>query len=210
MKSPIILVYYDQMNTSFKLLKSVVETIQANGLKVEMEELEDNDTYFYIVTYTNNWSKVTESKKLKKENPQQDEAVNSFFNQMDKYMDSKGTDMEALKGIENTANDVYKFRPEFTDMRYGDMYRALSKEYVRENKLTEALVRKLNKITDLTNIVLILNFICHFIHISHYMKVGIVIKNEALREDEKYLRLLYQLKDKLRYGLSFPFQIKQS
>ena len=148
MKSPIILVHYDQMNTSFKLLKSVVETIENNGLKVEMEELEDNDTYFYIVTYTNNWSKVTESKKLKKENPQQDEAVNSFFNQMDKYMDSKGTDMEALKGIENTANDVYKFRPEFTDMRYGDMYRALSKEYVRENKLTEALVRKLNKITE--------------------------------------------------------------
>ena len=148
MKSPIILVHYDQMNTSFKLLKSVVETIENNGLKVEMDELEDNDTYFYIVTYTNNWSKVTESKKLKKENPQQDEAVNSFFNQMDKYMDSKGTDMEALKGIENTANNVYKFRPEFADMRYGDMYRALSKEYVRENKLTEALVRKLNKITE--------------------------------------------------------------
>lgn len=148
MKSPIILVHYDQMNTSFKLLKSVVETIENNGLKVEMEELEDNDTYFYIVTYTNNWSKVTESKKLKKENPQQDNAVNSFFNQMDKYMDSKGTDMEALKGIETTANDVYKFRPEFADMRYGDMYRALSKEYVRENKLTEALVRKLNKITE--------------------------------------------------------------
>lgn len=147
-ESPIILVKYDQENTSFKLLKSVVETIQANGVKVEIDELEDNDTYFYIVTYTNNWSKVTESKKLKKENPQQDEAVNSFFNQMDKYMDSKGTDMEALKGIENTANDVYKFRPEFTDMRYGDMYRALSKEYVRENKLTEALVRKLNKITE--------------------------------------------------------------
>ena len=148
MKSPIILVHYDQMNTSFKLLKSVVETIENNGLKVEMDELEDNDTYFYIVTYTNNWSKVTESKELKKENPQQDEAVNSFFNQMDKYMDSKGTDMEALKGIENTANNVYKFRPEFADMRYGDMYRALSKEYVRENKLTEALVRKLNKITE--------------------------------------------------------------
>lgn len=148
MKSPIILVNYEQTNTNLKLLRTVIDTIQANGLKVEMEELEDNDTYFYIVTYTNNWSKVTESKKLKKENPQQDEAVNSFFNQMDKYMDSKGTDMEALKGIENTANDVYKFRPEFTDMRYGDMYRALSKEYVRENKLTEALVRKLNKITE--------------------------------------------------------------
>lgn len=148
MKSPIILVNYEQTNTNLKLLRTVIDTIQANGLKVEMEELEDNDTYFYIVTYTNNWSKVTESKKLKKENPQQDEAVNSFFNQMDKYMDSKGTDMEALKGIENTANDVYKFRPEFTDMRYGDMYRALSKEYVRENKLTEALVRKLNKVTE--------------------------------------------------------------
>lgn len=148
MKSPIILVHYDQMNTSFKLLKSVVETIENNGLKVEMDELEDNDTYFYIVTYTNNWSKVTESKKLKKENPQQDEAVNSFFNQMDKYMNSKGTDMDALKGIESTANNVYKFRPEFADMRYGDMYRALSKEYVRENKLTEVLVRKLNKITE--------------------------------------------------------------
>ena len=145
-KSPIILVGYDQMNTSFKLLKSVVETIENNGLVVEMDELEDNDTYFYIVTYKNNWSKVTESKKLKKENPQQDNAVNSFFNQMDKYMDSKGTDMEALKGIETTANDVYKFRPEFADMRYGDMYRALSKEYVKENKLTEAQIQSLNKI----------------------------------------------------------------
>lgn len=86
---------------------------------------------------------VKESKELKKESPT-DDAVNSFFNQMDKYMDSKGTDMEALKGIETTANDLAQLRPEFTDMRYGDIYRALSKEYKTESKLTEAQIDNLN------------------------------------------------------------------
>lgn len=90
-----------------------------------------------------NKSSVEESKKLKKESPT-DDAVNSFFNQMDKYMDSKGTDMEALKGIETTANDLAQLRPEFTDMRYGDIYRALSKEYKTESKLTEAQIDNLN------------------------------------------------------------------
>ena len=90
-----------------------------------------------------NKSSENESKELKKESPT-DDAVNSFFNQMDKYMDSKGTDMEALKGIETTANDLAQLRPEFTDMRYGDIYRALSKEYKTESKLTEAQIDNLN------------------------------------------------------------------
>ena len=52
--------------------------------------------------------------------------------------------MEALKGIETTANDLAQLRPEFTDMRYGDIYRALSKEYKTESKLTEAQIDNLN------------------------------------------------------------------
>lgn len=65
--SPIIIVNYDQINTSFALLKSVVNVIESNGLVVEMEELEDNDTYFYIVTYKNNWNNqevITEAEEV--------------------------------------------------------------------------------------------------------------------------------------------------
>lgn len=94
---------------------------------------------------------VKESKELKKESPT-DDAVYSFFDQMDKYMDSKGTDMEALKGIETTANNLAQLRPEFTDMRYGDIYRALSKEYKTESKLTEAQINNLNTLYEVFKI----------------------------------------------------------
>ena len=35
--------------------KEIFDTIQKHGIKIEFEEFEDNDTYFYIVSYSNNW-----------------------------------------------------------------------------------------------------------------------------------------------------------
>lgn len=128
-----------------------VEMIQhfIDDISMEEDETDDEEIISTSKDLVNrlkkllNKSSENESKKLKKESPT-DDAVNSFFNQMDKYMDSKGTDMEALKGIETTANDLAQLRPEFTDMRYGDIYRALSKEYKTESKLTEAQIDNLN------------------------------------------------------------------
>ncbi len=104
-------------------------------LKDAKKYIDDNNLESY--------KKKQENKNIKIESPI-DDVVHSFIGQMNKYMDSKGTDGEALKGIETTANDLAQLRPEFTDMRYGDIYRALSKEYKTESKLTEAQIDNLN------------------------------------------------------------------
>ena len=150
----------DNTNKQFQIINGQVMTTDSKTKKMSKKQIRDKAQQLYDNGYTEydgygsvakGVDKKTESKKLKKESPT-DDAVYSFFDQMDKYMDSKGTDMEALKGIESTANNVYKFRPEFTDMRYGDMYRALSKEYVRENKLTEAQIDNLNTLYEVFKI----------------------------------------------------------
>ena len=62
--APIILVDYDipfdiEVGQWFKeknkLKGQVIDIIENNGVKVEREEFEDNDTYFYIVSYHTNW-----------------------------------------------------------------------------------------------------------------------------------------------------------
>ena len=88
---------------------------------------------------------LTESKSLKRESPQ-DEIVQSFFNHMNDYVDSKGTSGSALRGLEDTAKDLSKYRPEFIGMRYGDIYRALQSEYKTESKLTEKQLNILNEV----------------------------------------------------------------
>ena len=64
LKSIIILIDYEIPNNLqsiqyFKELeqtkKEIFNIIQKYGIKIEFEEFEDNDTYFYIVSYSNNW-----------------------------------------------------------------------------------------------------------------------------------------------------------
>ena len=131
-------------NNDVEMIQHFIDDISMEEDEIDDEEItsKSKDLVSRLKKLLNK-SSENESKKLKKESPT-DDAVNSFFNQMDKYMDSKGTDMEALKGIETTANDLAQLRPEFTDMRYGDIYRALSKEYKTESKLTEAQIDNLN------------------------------------------------------------------
>ena len=150
----------DNTNKQFQIINGQVMTTDSKTKKMSKKQIRDKAQQLYDNGYTEydgygsvakGVDKKTESKKLKKESPT-DDAVYSFFDQMDKYMDSKGTDMEALKGIETTANNLAQLRPEFTDMRYGDIYRALSKEYVRENKLTEAQIDNLNTLCEVFKI----------------------------------------------------------
>lgn len=70
---PITLVSYDIPNTEVttrnylaikKDLKTqVLDVMKNNGVNVELEEFEDNDTYFYIVAYSTNWDKVVKEEK---------------------------------------------------------------------------------------------------------------------------------------------------
>lgn len=39
--------YYNEVNN---LKKTIIEILQANNYRIELEEFEDNDTYFYVVT----------------------------------------------------------------------------------------------------------------------------------------------------------------
>lgn len=61
---PITLVYFDIKEDGPKyfdekeiLLNRILNTMEINGVNVELDELEDNDTYFYIVAYSTNWDK---------------------------------------------------------------------------------------------------------------------------------------------------------
>lgn len=61
---PITLVYFDIKEDGPKyfdekeiLLNRILNTMEINGVNVELDELEDNDTYFYIVAYSTNWGK---------------------------------------------------------------------------------------------------------------------------------------------------------
>lgn len=150
----------DNTNKQFQIINGQVMTTDSKTKKMSKKQIRDKAQQLYDNGYTEydgygsvakGVDKKTESKKLKKESPT-DDAVYSFFDQMDKYMDSKGTDMEALKGIETTANNLAQLRPEFTDMRYGDIYRALSKEYKTESKLTEAQINNLNTLYEVFKI----------------------------------------------------------
>lgn len=76
MNAPIILVDYDipfdievgqWFKEKSKLKKSVIQVIEGNGVKVELEEFEDNDTYFYIVSYHTNWEQKDKTEESKKE-----------------------------------------------------------------------------------------------------------------------------------------------
>ena len=49
-----------------KQFKDIVDTFKENGVTIEKEEIEDNDTYYYFVSYSNNWNKKEESKQLEK------------------------------------------------------------------------------------------------------------------------------------------------
>ena len=51
------------INAEEKLIKQVLDVMKSNGVNVELEEFEDNDTYFYIVAYSTNWNTVIKEEK---------------------------------------------------------------------------------------------------------------------------------------------------
>lgn len=70
--APITLVHYDiaekesaseYIDAEKELKEQVLSVMKENGVNVELEEFENNDTYFYIVAYSTNWNtdKVEES-----------------------------------------------------------------------------------------------------------------------------------------------------
>lgn len=71
-EGPITLVSYNidtsDVNTYIKekskLKNQVLDVMKNNGVNVELEEFEDNDTYFYIVSYSTNWDKVVKKEAL--------------------------------------------------------------------------------------------------------------------------------------------------
>lgn len=83
--APIILVDYDipfdiEVGQWFKeknkLKGQVIDIIENNGVKVEREEFEDNDTYFYIVSYHTNWDENKLEEDLSEDNSVSNEESN--------------------------------------------------------------------------------------------------------------------------------------
>lgn len=73
--APVTLVSYDidvtdeefsvtnYMKAEEKLVKQILDVMKSNGVNVELEEFEDNDTYFYIVAYSTNWNTVVKEEE---------------------------------------------------------------------------------------------------------------------------------------------------
>ena len=47
----------NRISAKKKLKQQILDVMKNNGVNVELDEFEDNDTYFYIVAYTTNWDK---------------------------------------------------------------------------------------------------------------------------------------------------------
>lgn len=114
--APIILVDYDipfdiEVGQWFKeknkLKNIIIKTIEDNGVKVEKEEFEDNDTYFYIVSYHTNWEQKDKTEESKKEEAKFKDKVKAIKKSLKKN-DRRLSDETAQKSAERIAGSMIK------------------------------------------------------------------------------------------------------
>lgn len=94
-KAPITVVDYDipevdELSEYYSILKTlkrnVLQTMKDNGVKVELEEFEDNDTYFYIVSYHTDWENDTLTEDIDESDNEKD-VENNQEDKEDNFID---------------------------------------------------------------------------------------------------------------------------